>query len=98
MREQRERPWWLTLWGAPPGWKLAASRPLSRRGVLWLRLIWFAWLTFFLLAIVVAFVRHLWVLPLLLLPPLLQLFLMTPEHRRQVLGLPQKAGLPIDRP
>ena len=63
----------------------AARRPLTRRRIGILRAIWCAWLIFAVLAVIVAIVKGIWVLPIVALIPSTQWLLYDSDTRQQIL-------------
>lgn len=82
---KKERPWWLRLDGAPPGWVdrlWPAARPLTKRRVLFLR-IWFLGVA---VALVVAIILRAWFLVGPLSVQFIQVLLWPKEAREQVVS------------
>ena len=66
------------------------ARPLTSGRVRFLRVVCCIWLGFLVLAVLVAIVKGVWVLPVIALIPWAQWFLYEPETRRQVWPRRQK--------
>ena len=77
-----ERPWWRRIDGAPPGMMERRDRPLTRSGIIVIRIGFVSIAVFIILGVLNG---HLG-LALWGLLPILQLLLMPNAHRRQILG------------